>query len=222
MGHDHHHAHAGHFPYCRFHHTHQSKDCTCEIVTPIALVVVTVIGFSLQLLLARWASSVALAGDAWHTLYDGADNLLWLLVVILIRAFAFDEHRTRDVGAIIAFFLLVFAVGIVSYASIGKLVDPTPTDPVVMLFGGLLGVILGIAGVGIARITPKERRSVNHQLALGHVLQDLLVSVGVCVAATCMLLLDAPHIDGIVGLLIAIYLAFSFLPRYFRILMGKE
>jgi cobalt-zinc-cadmium efflux system protein len=168
------------------------------------------------------AASAALRGDAWHTLFDGSDAVISLLVIFFLRNNNHHEKDVRQLGALISFILLLIAIAGVAFAGIEKIVSGIVLEPWLIVIGGLIGVGVGKITLYFAEFVPPYRRTKTHHLAHAHVHMDYLISWGVVASGVVVSIFDTPKVDGVIGLLIAAYLAYSFLPKYYRIIIGSH
>lgn len=216
MGHDHHHSHQEfeHFPMCRTRRTRLVGDCSCETTTYWLILASTLLGFTLQTALAGITGSAALKGDAWHTLFDGSDALISLVVIFFLHTTNLRESVVRRRGAILSLILLIIAIVAVAFSASKRLLSGIVYDPWLIAVGGTIGVLVGRLTLYFAGFVPPHRRTLTHHMAHAHVHMDYLISWSVVVSGVGVWVFDIPRLDGIIGLLIAGYLAHSFLPKY--------
>ena len=153
-----------------------------------------------------FASSLALLSDAAHMLTDAGALALALVAARLAArpaggAMTYGMGRAEILsaqanGAI----LLVLALGVV-YAAIRRLVSPLDVEAVPVLVVALGGVAVNLLAARVLAGT--ERRSLNVEGSLRHVVTDLYAFVGTAVAAVVILATGFNRADPIASLLVA-------------------
>ena len=196
-------------------------DCSCEKWTYWGILTCAIIGFVIQISMGSIAESAALHGDAWHTLFDGSDAILSLLVLFFIRHTNRCENDIRQKGAMISLCLLAIAIASIGIAAYQKFSGDIVSDPRFMVLGGVVGIVVGQMALYFSSYVPFHRRTKTLHMAHAHVHMDYLNSWGVVISGLLVWFLGVPQIDGAMGALIAIYLAYSFLPKYFSLIMKR-
>lgn len=196
-------------------------DCSCEEWTYWGILTCTLAGFIIQISMGSIAGSAALRADAWHTLFDGSDAILSLLVLFLIRHTNHSEDDIRQKGAVISLLLLVVAIVNIGVAAYQKFSGDIVSDPRFIVLGGMVGIVVGRAALYFSSYIPSHRRTKTLHMAHAHVHMDYLNSWGVTVSGLLVWFLSIPQIDGAMGAAIAVYLAYSFLPKYFSLIVRR-
>jgi cobalt-zinc-cadmium efflux system protein len=96
---------------------------------------------------------------------------------------------------------LLILAAFIAYEAITRLVNPTHVDATLMLVVALVGMLANLAAVRL--LAGAERRSLNIEGSLQHVLTDLYAAFGTAVAAVVILATDFERADPLASLLIA-------------------
>jgi cobalt-zinc-cadmium efflux system protein len=151
--------------------------------------------------------SLALLADAGHMLSDSGSIGLALVAISLAKR---PPTSARSFGLKRAEILAALANGVTLVAiAIWIFVEAARrlSDPPEILGGWMLaiaagGIAINVAGAAI--LARAERRSLNVQAAMLHVLADLLGSVGVIVAAVVILVTGWAYADPLVSVMIGV------------------
>jgi len=151
--------------------------------------------------------SLALLADAGHMLSDSGSIGLALVAISLATR---PPTSARSFGLKRAEILAALANGVTLVAiAIWIFVEAARrmSDPPEILGGWMLaiaagGIAINLAGAAI--LARAERRSLNVQAAMLHVLADLLGSVGVIVAAVVILVTGWAYADPLVSVMIGV------------------
>lgn len=191
-GHAHSHTHAEPLD-------HLNRAFLVGIVLNVAYVVV-------ELAAGFFLNSVSLISDAGHNLSDVVSLVLALLAFKLARVkpnskYTYGYKKSTVLVSLLNACILLVAVGVIVWESIGKLREPHPVEG---------GAIAWVAGVGIvinaftAWLFMKDRkRDLNVKGAFLHMAADALVSLGVVVSGIVISATGWYVIDPIIGLVIA-------------------
>ena len=154
--------------------------------------------------------SAAMEADGFHSMFDGASNVIGLVGMWFASRPADDEHpyghaKYETFAAALIGVLLVFAGYTVGKGAIDSLFGRgVPTDVTTVSFV----IMLGTLAVNIL-VTTWERRSgrrLGSEVLVAdasHTLSDVIVSLGV-IASLVIVKLDWEQADGIVALLVAV------------------
>ena len=156
--------------------------------------------------------SLALLADAGHMLSDTGSiavalGAIWLAKRPATAARSFGLKRAEILAALVNGVTLV-AISIWIFIEAARRFS----DPPEVLGGWMLGIALGgllinLAGAWI--LARGDRRSLNLQAALRHVIADVLGSVGVIAAAIVILLTGWVYADPLISVLIGVLVAAS-------------
>lgn len=153
------------------------------------------------------AHSMSLLADAGHNLADVFVLVLawganWLSTLSGNERFSYGYKRTTILAALINGLLLIVAAAAITYASVYKLIHPSPmhTDTVIII--ALLGI--AINGGTALLFKNKSKHDLNIRGAFLHLAYDALISAAVVVTAMLVALTGWLRLDPIVGILIVI------------------
>lgn len=175
------------------------------------------IGLNIVFVAAEFAAglildSVALLSDAGHNLSDVAGLAISLLAFRLAQrrpteTYTYGHKRSTIIAALANACLLLVAVGMIIFESVGKLHAPQPVEG---------GAVAWVAGVGIVingftawLFMRRGRGELNMHGAYLHMVADALVSVGVVVSGIVISRTGWYVVDPIVGIVIAVVIFFS-------------
>ena len=152
------------------------------------------------------ASSLALLSDAAHMLTDAAALALALAAARLAARpptgrFTFGFGRAEVLSAQLNGASLLVLGGVLAFEAVRRLVSPPDVDGAIVVVIGLLG-----AGVNVLvawQLARAERRSLNVEGAMAHVLTDLYASLGAALAGAVILLTDFRQADPIAALIVS-------------------
>jgi cobalt-zinc-cadmium efflux system protein len=170
------------------------------------------------------AGSLALLGDAGHNF---ADSFALVLSLIAVRMMArprtevktFGYHRMGILVAFINSLLIALLCFFLIYEAVQRLAHPVEVKG---------GMVMAVAGLGfiingsVALLLGKEKEDLNLRSAFLHLLTDALVSLGVVVSGTVVLLTGWNYIDPLITMVIALLIlisAFQILRESVHILM---
>ena len=158
--------------------------------------------------------------DAGHKLLDVLMLVLALVGFRLARRPAADARRISAVIALINTAVLLFAVVMIVFESIGKLAEPAPVDGAVVSWTAAAGIIVSGAS---AWLLMRHRGDINTRAAFLHMAADSLLSLGVVVAGVVISRTGWAVIDPAISLVIAAVILFNtlkLLADAFRSLRG--
>jgi cobalt-zinc-cadmium efflux system protein len=192
------HDHAGHD-----HHHASPEDDRRWLLLALAIVV----GFmAVEIVAGLLASSLALLSDAAHMLTDaGAIGLAVFAAGLAIRPargrFTFGLGRAEILAAQANGAALLVLAGVLVLGAIGRLRDPLDVDAVPVVVVGLAGAAVNVATAWA--MSRAQRRSLNVEGALAHVVADLASSLTAALAGVVILLTGFDRADPIASLLVA-------------------
>ncbi|HHU40956.1 MAG TPA: cation transporter [Fermentimonas caenicola] len=152
-------------------------------------------------------NSMAILSDAVHDLGDSITlGLSWYFQKISKKPrthdFTYGYKRFSLLGALINSVILFVGCILILVKSIPRLFNPEQPDAEGMLLLAVLGIIIN----GIALIRLRKGSSLNERVVSLHMLEDVLGWVAVLVGAGIMLFIDAPIIDPILSIAIALFI----------------
>jgi cobalt-zinc-cadmium efflux system protein len=152
------------------------------------------------------AHSLALLSDAGHMLTDAAALAFSLIATRLAArpargAMTFGFSRVEILSAQANGVTLLILAGFIAYEAIHRLVDPSRVHGWLMLAIALVGVAANVLAAWL--IAGAQRRSLNVEGSLKHVMTDLYAFIGTAIAAGVILVSGFQRADPIASLLIA-------------------
>jgi cobalt-zinc-cadmium efflux system protein len=189
------HAHA--------HHHHGSQADAGRLTLALGLIV----GFmAVEVVAGIVAGSLALLSDAAHMLTDAAALGLSLVAARLAArpargVMTYGLGRAEILSAQANGVTLLVLAAFVAYEGVRRLVSPPDVDASVVLAVAVAGVAVNLLAAGVLGGT--ERRSLNIEGSLQHVLTDLYAFLGTAVAAIVILATGFDRADPIASLAIA-------------------
>jgi cobalt-zinc-cadmium efflux system protein len=152
------------------------------------------------------ASSLALLSDAAHMLTDAGAIALALVAVRLAarppsRRYTFGLGRAEILSAQINGATLLVLAGVLAVESIQRLFNPPDVEGGLVIAVGALGALVNV-GAAFA-LSRSERRGLNVEGALAHVLTDLYGSMAAIVAGIVIVTTGFGVADGIAALLVS-------------------
>ena len=195
--HDHHgHAHG---------HTHAVSADADRRWLAIALAIIA--GFmGVEIVAGILASSLALLSDAAHMLTDaGAIGLALVAARLAARPpggnFTFGLGRAEILSAQINGAVLLVLAGVIAWEAGQRLVDPVAVEGWIVIVVGVVGAGANVLAAGA--LGKAERRSLNVEGAMAHVMADLYASVAAAAAGVLILVTGVDEFDGLAALIVA-------------------
>lgn len=152
--------------------------CTCkeESARYIKLAKLSFLMFLIEAAGGILAGSMALLADAFHTLFDGTENILSAFVAHRAR-FSDNERRVRKIGGMASAILISIIAWYIGMEALERLNDPTKLH----ILGAAAMAILAI-GVNawqflIHEDAPDEHRNITHAWQKIHIVADISGSV---------------------------------------------
>ena len=189
------------------HHAHShavSSDADRGWLTVALAIVLAFMG--VEIVAGIIASSLALLSDAAHMLTDAGALALALVAARLAArpprgAFTFGLGRAEVLSAQINGAMLLVLAGVIAWEAGQRLVDPPEVEGVVVVAVGAAGAIANIASAWA--LSRAERRSLNVEGAMAHVLADLYGSVAAVLSGVLIVVTGIGEFDGIAALVVA-------------------
>src|SRR5688500_14434267 len=158
------------------------------------------------------ASSLALLSDAAHMLTDAGAIGLALVAASLAarppsRRFTFGLGRAEILAAQANGATLLVLAGVLALESVRRLFDPPDVEGGLVIVVGVLGALVNVASAWA--LSRSERRGLNVEGAMAHVLTDLYGSVAAVIAGVVIVTTGFAQADGIAVLLVSALLVRS-------------
>ena len=191
------HSHAGHVH--RLDSEGDRKRLGAALVVMLAVMALEIVGGVV-------GHSLALLSDAAHMLADaGALGLSLLALRLASRpargAMTFGFSRAEVLSAQANGITLLILAAFIAYEGIRRLVNPPHVHATLMLVIALAGIAANVVAVRL--LSGAERRSLNIEGSLQHVVTDLYAGLATAAAAVLILTAGLERADPIASLLIA-------------------
>jgi cobalt-zinc-cadmium efflux system protein len=152
------------------------------------------------------ASSLALLSDAAHMLTDGVAIGIAIVALRLAQrppggGFTYGLRRAEILSAQINGVTLLLLGALIVFEGIRRLIDPPDVEGGLVLAVALVGIPVNLAAAWMIR--GAERRSLNVEGALQHIVTDLFAFIATAIAGAVILVTGFERADGIASLLIA-------------------
>jgi len=152
------------------------------------------------------ASSLALLSDAAHMLTDGVAIAIAIVALRLAQrppggGFTYGLRRAEILSAQVNGVTLLLLGALIVFEGIRRLIDPPDVEGGLVLAVALVGIPVNLAAARM--IGGAERRSLNVEGALQHIVTDLFAFVATAIAGAVILVTGFERADGIASLLIA-------------------
>ncbi len=173
------------------------------IVFTLTILVVEVVG-------GIMSGSLALLSDAGHMLVDALSLALSYVALRIgerptTDRFTYGFRRIEILAALLNGVTLLLVCAWIAYEGVERLLHPAPIDTTLMLGVALVGITANI----VSAVLLRHAHSLNARSAFLHVLGDLASSVGIVVAALCMMVWDVPWLDPALSIAIAVVVLVS-------------
>jgi cobalt-zinc-cadmium efflux system protein len=192
---------------------HEQAHSHARMITPdsdrrrlAAALAVLLCVMALELAAGAVAHSLALLSDAGHMLTDAGAIAFSLLAIRLAArpargAMTFGFSRAEILSAQANGVTLLILAGFIVYEAVRRLVNPPHVHASLMLAVALAGGAANVLAAWL--LAGAERRSLNVEGSLQHVLTDLYAFIGTALAAGVILVSGFERADAIASLLIA-------------------
>ena len=152
------------------------------------------------------ASSLALISDAGHMLTDAVAIGLALAALRLAQrppagSFTYGMRRAEILSAQINGITLLLLGVLIVFEGIRRLIDPPTVEGGLVVIVALVGIVVNLLAARM--LAGAERRSLNVEGALLHIVTDLFAFVATAIAGALVLIWGLDRADGIASLLIA-------------------
>lgn len=152
------------------------------------------------------ASSLALLSDAAHMLTDAGSIALALFAVRLAARpptlrYTFGLGRAEILSAQANGAALLVLAGVLGIEAVQRLFNPPDVEGAIVIVIGVVGALVNVAAA--FALSRSERRSLNVQGALAHVMADLYGSIAAVAAGAVIVLTGFEQADGIAALVVS-------------------
>lgn len=163
-----------------------------------------------------WIGSIGMVADSFHSLMDGASNVIGLIGITL-AARPYDEdhsygHSKFETFASVGIVILLLMTALqISESVYGRLTAAVPEEPDVGLMAYMVMAVTITVNLGISWYERREGRKLDSTFLVAdsrHTLSDVGVSVSV-VAGLVAVSLGYPVVDALVGGVIAVIIAYA-------------
>lgn len=168
-------------------------------------------GFAvIELIGGLLTNSLAILSDALHDLGDSLSlGLSWYFQKISKRGrthtFSYGYKRFSLLAAIINSIILVTGSIIILTRAVPKLLSPEETNAQGMFYLSILGIVVN----GVAALRLHKGKSINEKVVTLHLLEDVLGWVAILIGSIVMMYFDAPFIDPLLSICIALFILFN-------------
>jgi cobalt-zinc-cadmium efflux system protein len=152
------------------------------------------------------ASSLALLSDAAHMLTDAGSIALALFAASLAarppsRRYTFGLGRAEILSAQANGAMLLILAGVLAVEAIRRLFEPPEVEGGLVIVVGILGGLINVAAAWA--LSRSERRGLNVEGAIAHVMADLYGSIAAVVAGVLIVTVGFEQADGIAALTVS-------------------
>ena len=160
----------------------------------------------LEFAVGRISHSLGLVSDAGHKLLDVFALGIALVGFRLASRPAANAQRISALIALVNTLILLFAVGMIIYESIGKIAHPEPVDGAAISWTAGVGIL--VSGLS-AWLLMRHCGDINTRAAFLHMATDSLLSLGIVVAGIIISRTGLHVIDPAVSLVVAAVILFN-------------
>ncbi len=156
--------------------------------------------------------STALLSDAAHNVGDISGLLLAFLAFRLqkikpTKLFSYGYKKGSIITSFINSILLAFAIGVIAWEGVHKIMHPNPVSGKVIMWVALVGVFINTVSALFFR--KNQKKDLNIKAAYWHLMVDALVSLGVVASGITIYYTHWYALDGIIALGISVVVLFS-------------
>lgn len=160
----------------------------------------------LEVVVGRLSHSLGLVSDAGHKLLDVCALGIALVGFRLASRPSSDARRISALIALVNTLVLLFAVGMIIYESIGKIGNPEPVDGAAISWTAGVGIL--VSGLS-AWLLMRHRGDINTRAAFLHMATDSLLSLGIVIAGVIISRTGLHVIDPAISLVVAAVILFN-------------
>ncbi len=156
--------------------------------------------------------SLALLSDAGHNLSDVVSLVLALLALRLSMVkpsaqYTYGYKKSTVLVSLLNAAILLVAVGVILYESIGKLRHPQPLDGAAIVWVAAIGIVVNAFTAYL--FYADKSKDLNVKGAYLHMAADTLVSVGVLISGVVINHTGWNVIDPIIGIVVGLVILYS-------------
>ena len=183
-------------------HTVEGKNLLFSILLNILITIAQVIGGILS-------GSLALLSDALHNFSDVISLVISYIAHKLSRKKAtisqtFGLKRAELLAAFVNAITIVILAVYLIFEAIARFFDPVMIEPGLVIWLAILGIVAN--GLSVLLLRKDANHNLNMRSAYLHLLTDMLASVAVLIGGLAMEFFQWYWVDGVMTMLIAIYL----------------
>ncbi len=188
------------------HHHHRHSDEIQPVSRLVPAIIINLLFVGIEFLFGSVYHSAGLLADAGHNLSDAGGLMISLTAILMLKKensdrFTFGFRKATIHASLLNALILLAAVGFIFYESIGKLIHPVQCGGWAIIGTASAGILVN--GFTVLLLHKGSGHDLNMKGAYLHMLADTLVSLGVAVSGTAILLTDQMWIDPLTGILIA-------------------
>ncbi|MGB3463856.1 MAG: cation diffusion facilitator family transporter [Cyclobacteriaceae bacterium] len=185
------------------HHHHAEGNLKVAFFLNLGFTIIEIVG-------GLYTNSLAILSDALHDMGDSLSlGLSWYFQKLSKKGrtknFSYGYRRFSLLGALINSVVLLVGSGIILATAIPELLDPEETNATGMMYLAILGIIVN----GMAVVKLKTGTSLNEKAVMLHLVEDVLGWIAVLAGSIIMMYFDAPFIDPLLSVLIALYILYN-------------
>lgn len=189
------------------HHPNHAQDATRNIRAAFLLN----IGFTIiEIVGGLFTNSLAILSDALHDLGDSFSlGLSWYLESYARRGgdgrFSYGYRRFSLLAALINTVILILGSLFILSEAIPRLFEPEHSNAQGMVILSLIGIAVN----GLAVLRVKTGHTLNEQVIVWHLLEDVLGWVAVLIVSISLLFWDIHILDPLLSILITVYVLYN-------------
>jgi cobalt-zinc-cadmium efflux system protein len=154
----------------------------------------------LEVVVGHFSHSLGLISDAGHKMLDVIALAIALVGFHLARRPSSDAQRISASIALVNTLVLIVAVGVIIWESVGKFGHPEPVDGAAVSWTAAVGIV--VSGLS-AWLLMRHRGDINTRAAFLHMATDSLLSLGIVIAGIVIHWTGLYIIDPIISLVVA-------------------
>ena len=158
------------------------------------------------------AGSLSLIGDALHNTSDAFSILIAVFAFKIGRRkaggrYTYGFKRAEIIGGFVNLILLFIAGVYLAFEGISKLITPQPVDGWIIIWVSIVALIIDAFTAKLSHHGSKH--NTNMRMVFLHNLADAFGSLGVIIAGLSAVYFGIYRVDGIIALLISVYMIYQ-------------